>query len=199
MIPKGSHKFAGKENLMASFNYWLMNTIQGGYLGLPPLPSSKEFFWAFDFPIAPMQTPAITTSEIGLFNLGDVAMDHLLGITSDGEPLYGTRNQTLIEICCQDQDRENYSRATKTVRNLRDRVIDALSTESIPLLDCNNPIKPKIGVIELDSNSNSINEKYLVDPSNQQVKRYVVIIRIFWTELFQRAVNKTIISNAEIV
>jgi len=199
MIPKQSNTFFGKENLMASFNYWLMDTIQGGIVSVPPLPSGKEFFWAFDFPIAPQQTPAISTTEIGLFNLGEIALERFIDIDDNGDPIFGTMNQTLIEITCTDQDKEGYSRATKTVRNLRDRIIQALTTETIPLRDCNNPLKPKIGVIVLDPNSNSINEKFIADPSNIQLKRYVILVRVFWMELQQRTKNKTITANATIV
>lgn len=191
-------KFHGKENLIASLNYWLTNTIQGGYIGVPPLPAGKEFYWMFDFPIAPVNTPAISITEIGLFNYGEIAMDRLIGF--DGEdPIYGTKNQTLIEIICTDQDNLNYSAATNKVRNLRDRVVEALSEGHIPLIDYGNPSKPVIGYLWVDGNSNSINEKLLVDPQNQNLKRYVLLVRIFWMEITQRTKMQTIKSNSRVV
>jgi hypothetical protein len=186
----------GKANLMASFNNWLMDTIQGGYLGTPPLPTDKRFFWAFNYPIAPQFTPAITVTERGLFNLGAMAFDQFLGYNENGNPMYGFRDQTLIEITCIDQDTDTYTRAANTVYNLRDRVISALATNTIPLINYYDPAKPVIGLIELDQGSNSINEKFMVDPGNQQVKRYVLLIRIFWQEILNTTNVKSLGSNA---
>jgi hypothetical protein len=191
-------KFHGKENLIASLNYWLTHTIQGGHIGIPPLPAGKEFYWLFDFPIAPLTTPAISITEIGLFNYGEIAFDRLIGFDGD-DPIYGTKNQTLIEIVCTDQDSADYSAATNKVRNFRDRVIDALSVSRIPLVDYGHPDKPQIGYLWVDNNSNAINEKLLVDPQNQNLKRYVLLVRIFWLELSQRTKFKTIKTDAEIV
>lgn len=194
-IPKHFTMFSGKENLIASFNNWLMDTINGGYLGVGVLPVDKEFFWAFDGPILPQHTPAITVIERGLFNLGETALDKLLGFDNSGKPIYGNLNQTLIEITCIDQDTDTYTRATKVVRNLRDRVIQSFGTNSIPLKDFNNPLKPEIGSIWVDAESNSINEKFVQDPANQQVKRYIILIRIFWVETLQISTIKTISSS----
>ena len=192
-------KFHGKENLIASLNYWITNTVLGGQIGVPPLAPNNEFYWLFDYPIAPLNTPAISITEIGLFNTGEMAMDRLVGYDGS-DPLYGTKNQTLIEIVCTDQDGANYSSATHMVRNLRDRVMDALeSASSIPLVDYANPNKPKIGYLWVDANSNSINEKFLVDAQNQNLKRYVLLVRIFWIELTQRTNSKTLAANAVIV
>ena len=193
------HQFYGKENLIASLNYWLTSTISGGHLGLAPLPSGKDFYWAFDFPIAPLYTPAISVTEIGLFNYGEMAFDRLIGF--DGEdPVYGTKNQTLLEITCTDQDSATYAAATNKVRNLRDRVVAALndSGKRIPLVDYSHPQKPVIGYIWVDNNSNSINEKLLVDSQNQNLKRYVLLVRIFWLELVQRTKETVITANAVI-
>ena len=199
-IPTGFGQFAGKENLMESFNNWLIENIGGGHVGSPPLPSGKDFFWAFDFPIQPQQTPAVTTTERGLFNLGELAFNKLIGHRPDGEPVFGTKNQTLIEITCIDQDTETKTNSTKVVRNLRDRVTQALATLNIPLRDyANHPSNPpKIGIITLDPESNAINEKFVVDPQNLQVKRYVIIIRVFWMELNHTFKTQTILSDAEI-
>jgi hypothetical protein len=198
-IPINFSAFAGKENLIASFNHWLMDSIQGGYLGPSPLPSNKEFFWAFDYPIAPQNTPAITTMEIGLFNRGEIAMDRFLGYTEGGIPIYGTRNQTLMEITCIAQDSETFTGAARKVRNLRDKVMQALFVETIPLRDYNRPTEPRIGTIDLDTNGNAINEKFVVDPTNQQIKRYVLLVRIFWSEFTNYSLEQTIGSNAKIV
>jgi hypothetical protein len=190
-------QFFGKENLIASFNYWITNTVQGGLIGVPPLPTGKEFYWMFDFPIAPVNTPAISITEVGLFNYGEIALDRLVGFDGS-EPIYGTKNQTLIEIVCTDQDSVGYSSATNKVRNLRDRVMGALQTHQIPLVDYSHPNKPRIGYIWVDNASNAINEKLLVDPQNQNLKRYVLLVRIFWMELTQRTKIEAIKSNTTI-
>jgi hypothetical protein len=144
-----------------------------------------------------MNTPSINVTEIGLFNYGEMAFDRLVGFDGD-EPIYGTKNQTLIEITCADQDSTVYTAAARTVRNLRDRVVSALEASRIPLVDYTNPGKPVIGYIWVDPNSNSINEKFLVDSQNQNLKRYVLLVRIFWMELTQRTKSKVITANAEI-
>ena len=190
-------KFHGKENLIASLNYWLVNTIPGGHIGIPPLPANKDFYWMFDYPIAPVTTPAISVTEIGLFNYGEMAFERLIGF--DGEdPVYGTKNQTLVEIVCTDQDSPGYSASTNKVRNLRDRIAEALSTSQIPLVDYGHPLKPTIGYLWIDNESNAINEKFLVDPQNQNLKRLVLLVRIFWLEVSQRTKEKTIESNARV-
>lgn len=199
IIPKGFYEFAGKENLMASFNNFLIETIQGGHLGAPPLPSDKDFFWVFDYPIQPQQFPAVSTVELGLFDLGEDAFDQLLGFNESGDEIKGARNQTLIDVTCIDVNSEVKSNATLTVRRLRDKVMQALRTQTAPLRDYNNPNKPEIGFIELDSSSNSVNEKYIVNPVNQQVKQYVLTIRVKWIELIHNVKTVTINSNAQII
>jgi hypothetical protein len=197
-IPVNYTSFYGKANLVASFNNFLLDTVQGGHLGVSPLATNKDFYWQFDYPILPQQTPAISTTEIGLFSLGPISLEKLLGHDSDGDPIFGIRNQTLMEIDCIDQDTDGYTSATQNVRRLRDRVIAALTVETIPFKDFNNPSRPQIGIIEVDSASNAINEKFLVDATNQNVKRYVIMVRIFWTEIFRRVKTKTINASAKI-
>lgn len=197
-IPKNYISFSGKDNMVSSFNHWLMDTIQGGYSGQPPKTFDYEFYWAFDYPIMPQQYPAITTAEIGLFDLGSAALEDLMGHDEDGEPIFGVKNQTLIEISCVDKDNDSYTKATQTVRNLRDRIVEALRTERIPLKNFYDSNPVQIGTIELDRASNSINEKYLVDPIDQNVKKIVLIVRVFWYELFRREKAKTINANATI-
>lgn len=176
-----------------------MAQVQGGYFGLPPLPTGKEFFWNFDAPIVAQRTPGISTTEVGLFNLGETAFDRLLGHDSSGNPILGIRNQTLIEISCIDQDSDNYTAATQKVRKLRDRVVNALYTEPIPLRNYDDLSTPQIGIIELDLASNAINEKFLIDPANQNLKRYVLLIRVFWNEYTNRKQLQTIDANAKVV
>lgn len=199
-IPRNFIHTTGKENLMASFNHWLMDTVLGGHVGFGALPADKDFYWAFDYPIQPGQNPSISTTEIGLFSLGDNSLDRLLAIDTAGEPIYGYRNQTLIEITILDQDSDSYTGATRKVRNLRDRVHQALQTEIIPFKDYSNPSAPQLGIIQLDNQSNAINEKYIVDPVNQQLKRYTLLIRVFWNELLVReSPSKTITSDSVVV
>ena len=199
LIPKNSIRFYGKENLLASFNHWLMDTLAGGYIGIAPLPADKEFFWAFDYPISPLQTPCISTTEIGLFNLGERALDRLMGHDASGNPVYGTTNQTLIEITCAAQDSDTNFSSVRIVRNLRDRVAQALTSfESIPLKYFTNVSTPVLGEIRFDPSSNSLNEKMIVDPQNQQLKRFVLLVRIFWDELEQSTTTQSINSSARI-
>lgn len=190
---------AGKANVMASFNSWMMGVLQGGYFGIPPLPTDKTFFWNFDAPIASQKTPGINTTETGLFNLGETAFERLLGYETNGTPIFGIRNQTLIEITCIDQDSDNYTAATQNVRKLRDRVVNALYTEVIPLRNYDDLATPQIGIIELDLASNAINEKFLIDPVNQNLKRYVLLVRVFWNEYTSRKQLQTIHANAKVV
>ena len=197
-IPKGFQSSAGKQNLLASFNNWLIENVEGGHVGIAPLPSDKEFFWDFDFPIEPQDFPAIATTEIGLFNLGEIALDRFLGFDENGNECFGTRNQTLVEITAFAKDSATFTGATNTVRNLRDRIVQALTVEPIPLRNYNVSGNPEIGIIEVDRQSNAINEKFIVDPSNQNVKRYVVIVRIFWLEVTGSIGTRTLTSDAEI-
>lgn len=198
MIPSNSKFSFGKQNLLASFNNWLIETIEGGHVGTAPLPSDKEFFWDFDYPIEPQDFPAISTTEIGLFNLGEIALGRFLGFNENGSECFGTRNQTLIEITAFAKDSETFTGATNTVRNLRDRITQALTVEPIPLRNYNVPGNPQIGIIEVDRQSNAINEKFIVDPSNQNVKRYVLIVRIFWLEVTNAITTRLLTSDAEI-
>ncbi len=190
----------GKENLIASFNNFLIENVQGGHLGIQPLPSDKDFFWSFNYPIQPQNTPAISTVELGLFNLGAQGFNNLIGTKADGEPVFGRKNQTLVEVTCHAKDSTEITNATQTVYNLRDRVIQALNVDSIELRDyanhSSNP--PKVGLIVVDPESNAINEKLVVDPQNQEYKRYVLIIRVFWCEINQASTSQDITSDAEI-
>lgn len=199
MIPSNFVHFTGKANLIASFNHYLLENIMGGFAGEGSLPSDKEFYWRFNYPIVPEATPAITTAELGLFNVGEIALDQLVSHREDGVPIYGTKNQTLFEITCIDQDRDNYTSATQKVYNLRDRIIHALSTDTIPLRNYADPSIPQVGIIYLDPESNSVNEKFVVDSVNQQVKRVIIIVRLFWVELIQVGISKTLTSDTKII
>ena len=199
-VDKNFKHSTGKENLIASFNNFLIENVQGGHVGVDPLPPDDNFFWAFNYPIQPQNTPAISTAELGLFNLGAQAFENLLGHKLDGSLIFGRKNQTLIEVTCHEKDSSEVTNATQTVYNLRDRVIQALNVECIELRDyANFPSNPPIiGSIFFDQDSNAINEKLIVDPQNQEYKRYVLIIRVFWIELNQTGTIQNITSDAKI-
>lgn len=199
-VNKNFRHSTGKENLIASFNNFLIENVQGGHVGIPPLPADKNFFWAFNFPIQPQNTPAISTAELGLFNLGAMGFDRLIGVRSSGEPVRGQKNQTLIEITCHAKDSATVTNAIQTVYNLRDRVIQALNVDTIELRDyANHPSNPpKLGVITVDDDSNAINETLIVDPQDQEFKRYVLRLRVFWCEVDPLPKTQNITSDAEI-
>ena len=195
-IPDGFHRRTGKEAFMASLNDYLVDNIEGGQVGGTDLTGGNSFFWEFDMPIAPLRFPSISTAEVGLFNLGEYALDEsLLGFDSNGKPIKGVKNQTLVEINCWDS-LERDSSAVKNIRNMRDKVVFALTMAGRTNEDTNMQILPKIklkaidevgtptvGTIVVDLSSNAINERFLVDPVNQQLRRYKLLIRFFWFEL----------------
>lgn len=195
-IPKDFEASSGKQNLMSSINEWLTNVVRGGKEEDGDLSVDQDFYWAFDCPIAPQRFPSIAISEVGLFDTGKRAFDdNLVGFTEDGKPIRAVRNQTLVEISCWHQDDDNFGGATKKVRELRDRIVYALEFAGttndkedgfiippIKMIDFYQESKPVIGIIRLDPNGNAINEKFLIDPINQQLKRYKLLIRFWYDE-----------------
>lgn len=187
---------SGKENFMSSLNTWLAGVVRGGQLDDQALQSGNDFYWKFDFPLEPNVMPSIGVSEIGLFDLGKRAMDdNLVGFTDDGKPIRAVRNQTLVEINCWALDSDNFGGATKKVRELRDRVAyalefagtlndkeDAFIIPPIKLYDFSKNDRPVMGVILLDPSGNSINEKFLIDPITNQLKRYKLLVRFLYDE-----------------
>lgn len=195
-VSKDFQLTSGKQNLIASLNEWLTTVVKGGKENDGSLSIDQDFYWFFDFPIAPQRFPSVAVSEVGLFDLGKRAFDeNLVAFTEDGKAIHAVRNQTLVEINCWHQDSDDFGGATKKVRELRDRIVYALEfaglmneTEDgfiippIKLIDFYQESKPVIGVIRLDPNGNAINEKFLIDPINQQLKRYKLLIRISYDE-----------------
>lgn len=187
---------SGKQNFVTSLNKWLIDIVRGGHVGDAPLPVDKDFFWAFDNPLAPLNAPAIGITEIGLFDLGKRAFDgNLIGFTPDGKPIRGVQNQTLVEITCYALDGDAFGGAAKKVRELRDRVVFALEFAGTPnnnddgfiiphikLRDFNQQEAPVVGIIRLDPNGNAINEKFLIDPNNNQLKTYKLLVRFLYDE-----------------
>ena len=143
-----------------------------------------------------MMMPAVGVSEIGLFDLGKRAFDgNLVGLTVDGRPIRAVRNQTLVEINCWAQDSDDFGGATKKVYEMRDRVVLALEFAGvmndnedgfiippIRLKDFSGDGAPMMGVIWLDPSGNSINEKFLVDPVVQNLRRYKLMVRFLYDE-----------------
>lgn len=196
-VPSDFKASSGKENFMSSLNTWLAGVIRGGQLdGTSILQEGNDFYWKFDYPLAPNVMPSIGVSEIGLFDLGKRAMDdNLVGFTEEGKAIRAVRNQTLVEINCWATDSDNFGGATKKVRELRDRVVYALEfagtlddeedTFIIPpikLYDFSQIDKPVVGIILLDPSGNSINEKFLIDPITNQLKRYKLLVRFLYDE-----------------
>jgi len=195
-VPPDFQASSGKQNFMSSLNTWLVGVVRGGQLDENVLQSGNDFYWKFNYPLAPLLMPSIGISEIGLFNLGQRAMDdNLVGFTEDGKPIRAVRNQTLVEINCWATDSDDFGGATKKVYELRDRVIyalefaGALNNEEtdfiippIKLYDFSKPERPVTGVILLDPSGNSINEKFLIDPLTNQLKRYKLLIRFLYDE-----------------
>jgi len=195
-VPSNFEASSGKQNLMASLNSWFVDVINGGQTTDAPLLNTNDFFWAFDYPLAPLNMPAIGISEVGLFNLGERAFDdNLIGFKDDGTPIRAVRNQTLIEINCWAKDSDDFGGATKKVRELRDRLIYALEFTGVRnaddtafiippiyLKDFTQPNNPIIGLVFLDPAGNSINEKFLIDPAINQLKKYKLLIRFLYDE-----------------
>ena len=195
-IPADFKASSGKQNLMASLNEWLIDIVRGGQQDSNELTAGHDFYWAFDYPLAPQRMPAIGISEVGLFDLGARAFDdNLVGFTEAGEPIRAVRNQTLVEINCWAQDSDNFGGATKKVRELRDRVVYALEFAGtrneqndaylLPPIQLKNYSKsgtPIVGILMLDPAGNAINEKFLIDPVVNQLKRYKLLVRFLYDE-----------------
>src|SRR3989304_352906 len=106
-LPSNFVPKAGKQNVLASLNSFLVSEIGGGEVhdGVSTtLPGGKTFFWFFGYPLSSLLFPSISVVEVGLFNRGEFALDRLLGFDSLGKPIKGARNQTLIEINCWAKD-----------------------------------------------------------------------------------------------
>lgn len=191
----------GKQSLISSFNQFLVDEIGGGFVydGITTeLPVDKTFFWLFDYPLSGSTFPAISTTEIGLFSRAPIAFDRLLKINaSTGKAIKGDINQTLIEINCWAKDTTSSAQAAKTVREFRDRVNYVLKNAGeldednpgqfivppIRLKDYTQPAPTEIGKIRLDLADNAIDEKFIVDSVDMNIKRYKLLVRILWYEL----------------
>lgn len=195
-IPADFKASSGKQNFMESLNKWLVDIVRGGQSADAPLLGGNDFYWGFDRPIAPLNMPAIGVVEIGLFDLGARAFNsNLVGFTVDNRPIRGVRNQTLVEITCYAVDTDTFGGATKKVRELRDRIVYALEfagTENdqengfvvphIKLKDFSQSGRPVVGIIRVDPTGNAINEKFLIDPVNNQIKMYKLLVRFLYDE-----------------
>jgi len=198
-LPSNFTSKAGKQNVIASLNQFLVNEIGGGEVhdGVSTtLPSGKVHWWFFGYPLSSLLFPSVSVAEVGLFNRGEFAIDRVLGFDSTGKPVKGTRNQTLVEINCWAKDTATSAQAEKTVRELRDKVAYVLVNAGevdestglfivppIDLKDFSQVGEPKVGKITLDRTDNAINEKFLVDAADQNIKRYRLLVRMFWFEL----------------
>lgn len=170
---------SGKNALMGSLADYLTTQI------------TDEYF-DFDNPILPIKLPGYGISEKGLYNLGAYAFDNFLGQDANGA-IYGRKDQTLVEISAWD-DETLHSDAVGKVRQMRDKIVYVLlnagryndaGTQILPpmkLYDYSTTPKTEIGVIELDPADNAINEKFQIDPINQNIKVYKLLIRLFWYE-----------------
>lgn len=170
---------SGKNAFMGSLSEYLITQI-------------PDEFFDFDNPILPVKLPGYGVIELGLFNLGPMAMGNYVGM-KDNEPVYGRKNQTLVEISAWD-DVTKHSDAAGKVRQMRDKVIWMLYNAGrrnedgsvilppIKMYDYYQEPKVETGVIWLDDSDNAINEKFMVDPVSQNIKVYKMLIRLFWIE-----------------
>ncbi len=200
-LPSGFVHPTGKQNVLSSINQFLVDEIGGGFVydGIATaLPGGTDFFWFFDYEFTGLLFPSISTTEVGLFNRAPLALDRLLGFDkSTGKPIKGERDQTLIEINCWAKNTPEQGTATKVVRELRDKVRYILQNAGeidednpgqfivppIDLKDFSQGTPPIVGKIRVDTADNAIDEKYIVDADNQEIKRYRLLVRIFWFEL----------------
>jgi len=191
----------GKQNVISSFNQFFVDEIEGGEVHdgtSTTLTGSNTFFWLFDYPLSGLVFPSISITEVGLFNRAPIAFDRLLEIDkTTGKAIKGDINQTLIEINCWAKDIATKADATKVVREFRDKINYLLKNAGeidednpgqfivppIALKDFSQPSPPVLGKIRVDNADNSIDEKYLVDEVDQNVKRYRLLVRIFWYEI----------------
>jgi len=149
-------------------------------------------FFDFDNPILPVKLPGYGVTEVGLFNLQPIAFEHFLGYKND-TAVYGKKNQTLVEITAWD-DVTKHSDASGKVRQMRDKIVWMLYNAGrrnedgsfilpiIKMYDYYQSPKKETGVIWFDDSDNAINEKFIVDPVNQNIKIYKVLVRMFWFE-----------------
>ena len=198
-LPVGFVSKAGKQHVMASLNAFLIEQIDGGQVhdGMSTeLPAGKTFWWLFGYPLAGLVFPSISVVEIGLFNQGELAMDRVIGFDPSGQPIKGVRNQTLIEINAWAKDTPEQADAEKVVRERRDTLVYAFTNAGelneqtgvfvvspIELKDFSQPGEPVVGHISVDRTPNAINEKFIVDAADQNIKRYRLLVRVFWNEL----------------
>jgi hypothetical protein len=195
-IPSTFKAASGKQNFVASLNAWLVDIVRGGQVTDAPLGAGKDFYWGFDRPLSPLNMPAIGVVELGLFDTGARAFDmNLVGFTNSGTAIRAVRNQTLMEITCSHVDSDTFGGAAKKVRELRDRVVfalefagllddttDAFIVPQIKMRDFSQPGAPVVGLIRLDPSGNAINEKFLIDQQNSQIKMYKLLVRFLYDE-----------------
>jgi len=188
-LPVGFKWNAGKSALMGSLYAYLAEQI-------------PDEFFDFDNPILPTKLPGYGIVEKGLYNLGTYALDDFLGYKvgfsgysglSGLVPLYGRKDQTLVEISSWD-DESIHPEAVGKVRQMRDKIVYVLYNAGrvddsgnfvlppIKIYDYFTNPKTEIGVIYLDPSDNAINEKFVVDPINQNIKSYKLLVRIYWYE-----------------
>jgi|GEM_PF-6037944 len=191
---------SGKQSTITSFNKWLIEQLPEGEVhpGMgTTLSVGKTFWFLFGYPLTALMFPSITISEVGLFNPGETAIGRILGTDPNtGDPIKGTKQQTLMEINCWAKDTAEVANAEKIVRDLRDQVVYALMNAGdfdesaddfvvppILLKDHSQAMPPTVGVIYFDKNPNSITERFIVDAVDANIKRYRLLVRVFWYEI----------------
>jgi len=184
-LPTDFKWVAGKSAMMGSLYEYLTTNI-------------LDETFDFDNPIIPVKLPAYGVSEKGLYNRGPIALDDFLGY-KNSKGLYGRLNQTLVEVSAWD-DETIHPEAVGKVRQMRDKIVYLLYNAGrkgddnvfvLPPIKLYNyyslPTKTEIGAIYLDPSDNAINEKFIIDPVNQNVKIYKLLVRLFWIEYFNQA------------
>lgn len=194
---------SGKSSFMGSLSEWLTTQIPGETFEFdnPILPASMPAYGVVE----------VGLFNIGAQAMGDFVGNYYDEWTSGYSGVSGAsgwevtsgysgvrekfarRNQTLVEITAWD-DVTRHSDASGKVRQMRDKVIWSLYNAGrddgaggfvapiIKMYDYYQTPKKQTGVIILDPSDNAINEKFVVDPVNQNIKMYRMLIRFFYFE-----------------
>ena len=178
-LPANFRWTSGKAAMLGSFNKYMQTQI-------------PDENFDFDSPVLPANMPGYGIMEKGLYNLGAVAFEHLIGY-KDGDPVYARKNQTLVEISAWDNE-TLHSNAVDRVRVMRDKVVYVLYNAGrtndsgafilppMKIYDYTKVVPEEIGVMVMDPADNAINEQFVIDPINQNIKTYRILVRLFWYE-----------------
>lgn len=183
MSPVPSTWKTGKRNLLASIVEYLQTQLPGENI------VGSHYLQTETFPV-------VTIEDSGIFSLGDIAFDELVGFDSSGNPIRGKIEQTQLQIQILDRLSDSNRAPIRGIRKLRDRVKYALFYAGVPdgsggfvlppikILDFENA-KADTGFIawvprELDS---AWVETFIQDDGTPPVWRYRIYCRVYWWEI----------------